>query len=223
MHKKTTTSSGGTDSHHQPVASPEENAPATYTPPNHNSTEPPSSTDKKPGPVLQDQNATNCKLPTSKVQAKTSATNDCKPEIPIADDNSSSTNKDIDPAKQKSKLFDKRKSLCSVFPAKQAKKKKEKSRGSQRKKAKIDDKQEEKISISSKTLKQPTMLNFQTKVVRYKAVQIPKELGEVFLHFARDNTLNNTETCGVLGGKDAGTEFVVTRLIMPKQQRTSDS
>ena len=67
------------------------------------------------------------------------------------------------------------------------------------------------------------MLNFQRKVVRYKAVQIPKELGEVFLQFSRDNILNNTETCGVLGGKDAGTEFVVTRLIIPKQQGTSDS
>ena len=31
------------------------------------------------------------------------------------------------------------------------------------------------------------------------------------------------ETCGVLGGKDAGTGFVVTHLIIPKQQGTSDS
>ena len=37
------------------------------------------------------------------------------------------------------------------------------------------------------------MLNFQRKVVRYKAVQIPEELGEVFLQFSRDDTLNNTE------------------------------
>ena len=73
-------------------------------------------------PVLQSQNATNCNLPTSKVQAKAFATDDCKPGIPVADDNSASTDKDIDPAKQKSKLFGKRKSLGSVFPAKQAKK-----------------------------------------------------------------------------------------------------
>ena len=98
MHKKTTTSSFDTDSHHQPVASPEENAPAT--PPDRNRTEPRSSMDKT-DPVLQRQNATNCKLPTSKVKAKASATIDCKPGIPAADDNSASTYKDIDPAKQK--------------------------------------------------------------------------------------------------------------------------
>ena len=76
----------------------------------------------KTAPVLQSQNATNCKLPTSKVQAKASVTNDCELGIPVADDNSASTYKDIDPAKQKSKLFGKRKSLGSLFPAKQAKK-----------------------------------------------------------------------------------------------------
>ena len=110
-----------------------------------------------------------------------------------------------------------------MFPTKQAKRKEEKSRGSQEKKAKIDDKQEEKTSVPSKNLKQPTMLNFQRKAVRYKAVQIPKEPGEVFLQFSRDNILNSTETCGALGGKDAGIEFVVTHLIKPKQQGTSDS
>ena len=68
------------------------------------------------------------------------------------------------------------------------------------------------------------MLNFQRKVVvRYKVVQIPKELGEVFLQFSRDNTLNNTEACDVLGGENAGAEFVVTHLIIPKKQGTSDS
>ena len=67
------------------------------------------------------------------------------------------------------------------------------------------------------------MLNFQRKVVRYKAAQISKGLGEVFLQLSRDNTLNNTETCDVLGGKDAGTEFVVTHLIIPKKLGTSDS
>ena len=176
----------------------------------------------KTAPVLQGQNATNCKLPTSKVQAKASATNDCKPGIPVADDNSASTHKDTDPTKQKSKLFGKRKSLGYVCPANRGKKE-EKSRGSQEKKTKIDDKLEEKTSVSPNNLKQPTMLNFQRKVVRYKAVQIPKELGEVFLQFSRDNTLNNTGKCGVLGGKDAGTEFVETRLIIPKQQGTTDS
>ena len=119
LHKKTTTSSGDTDSHHQSVASPEENAPAT--PPNCNRTEPASSKDKT-APVLQSQNATNCKLSTSKVQAKASASNDCKPGIPVTDDNSASTYNDIDPAKQKSKLFSKRKNVGYVFPAKHAKK-----------------------------------------------------------------------------------------------------
>ena len=110
---------------------------------------PPSSMDKT-APVFQSQNATNCKLPTSKVQAKASAANDCKPGIPVADDNSASTYKDIDPTEQKSKLFGKRKSLGSLFPEKQAKKE-EKSRGSLEKKTKIDDKQEEKTSILSKS------------------------------------------------------------------------
>ena len=103
MHKKTTTSSRDTDkdtdkdSHHQPVASPEENAPTT--PPDRNRTEPPSSMDKT-DPVLQRQNATNCKLPTSKVKVKASAANDCKPGIPVADDNSASTYKDISQIQQ---------------------------------------------------------------------------------------------------------------------------
>ena len=78
----------------------------------------------KTAPVLQSWIATNCKLLTSKVQAKASATNDYKPGIPVVDDNSSSTCKDIDPAKQKSKLFGKRKSLGSVFLAKEEKQKK---------------------------------------------------------------------------------------------------
>ena len=43
------------------------------------------------------------------------------------------------------------------------------------------------------------------------------------MQFLKDNTLHHTETCGVLGGKDTGTVFVVTHLIIPKQQGTSDS
>ena len=82
--------------------------------------------------------------------AKASAANDCKAGMPVADDNSASAYKDIDPAKQKSKLFGKIESLGSVFPAKQAKKIKKKSRGSQGKKAKIDNKQEEKTSVVQK-------------------------------------------------------------------------
>ena len=87
-HKETTTSSKAlqvndtpsrdTDSHHQPVAFPEENAPAT--PLNRSRTEYPLSADKT-DPVVRPQNATNCKLPTSKVQAKASAANDCKLRI----------------------------------------------------------------------------------------------------------------------------------------------
>ena len=170
MHKKTTTSSGDTDSHHQPVASPEENAPAT--PPNRNCTEPPSSMDKT-APVLQSQNATNCNLPTSKVQAKASATNDCKPGIPVANDNSASANKDIDPAKQKSKLFGKRKSLDSVFPAKQAKKKKKVVVHKERRQ-KLTANKTKKTSVLSKNLKQPTMLNFQRKVFGIKLFKFLK-------------------------------------------------
>ena len=40
---------------------------------------------------------------------------------------------------------------------------------------------------------------------------------------AKDNTLNNTETCGIIAGKDNSTDFVVTHLVIPKQWGTSDS
>ena len=119
LHKKTAISSRDTNSHHQPVASPKENAPAT--PPNRNHTEPPSSMDKT-APVLQSQNATNCKLPTLKVQAKASATNDCKPGsllqmiIPLQ------PTRMLIQLNRKADLFGKKKSLGSVFPAKQTKK-----------------------------------------------------------------------------------------------------
>ena len=83
----------------------------------------------KTAPVLQSQNATNCKLPTSKVQAKASATNDCKSGIPVADDNYVSTYKNIDPAKQKSRLFGKR--IVSALCFQPNKQKEEKGRGSQ--------------------------------------------------------------------------------------------
>ena len=92
-------------------------------PPNRNRTEPPSRMNKT-DPVLQRQNATNCKLPKSKVKAKASAANDCKVGIPVADDNSASAYKDIDPAEQKSKLFGKRESLGSVVSSQTSKKEK---------------------------------------------------------------------------------------------------
>ena len=79
----------------------------------------------KTAPVLQSQNATNCNLPTSKVQARASATNDCKSGIPVANDNSASTYKDIGPAKQKANYLVKgRVSALCFQPNKKKKKKK---------------------------------------------------------------------------------------------------
>ena len=143
------------------------------TPPDCNRTEPRSSMDKT-DPVLQRQNATNCKLPTSNVKAKASAANDCKPRIPVADDNSASTYKDIDTAKQKSKLLVKGKVSALCFqPNKQKRRKKS---WLTRKEGKDWRQTRRKTSVSSKKLKQPTMLNFQRKVAQYKAVQIHKEV-----------------------------------------------
>ena len=97
-----------------------------------------------------------------KASAKASTTNDCNPGIPVADDNSAATYKDIDPAKQRSKLFGERESLGSVFPAKQAKE--------EEKKAKIDKERRQKLTTNKKKKHQ-----FRQKSQTANHAEFPKE------------------------------------------------
>ena len=56
-----------------------------------------------------------------------------------------------------------------------------------------------------------------------KSVRLPRECLPKFLSIARVNTLQNRETCGLLLGKDKGTKFIITTLLIPKQHSTSDT
>lgn len=56
-----------------------------------------------------------------------------------------------------------------------------------------------------------------------KTVRLPRECLPKFVSIARVNTLQNKETCGLLLGKDKGTKYVVSTLLIPKQHSTSDT
>ncbi|OBZ76162.1 AMSH-like protease sst2 [Grifola frondosa] len=56
-----------------------------------------------------------------------------------------------------------------------------------------------------------------------RTVKLPRECLQKFLSIARVNTLQNRETCGLLLGKDKGSKYVVTTLLIPKQHSTSDT
>lgn len=56
-----------------------------------------------------------------------------------------------------------------------------------------------------------------------KTVRLPRECLQRFLSIARINTAQNRETCGLLLGKDKGSKYVVTTLLIPKQHSTSDT
>ncbi|KAF8634998.1 hypothetical protein AX15_000612 [Amanita polypyramis BW_CC] len=56
-----------------------------------------------------------------------------------------------------------------------------------------------------------------------KTVTLPKECLPRFLGIAKVNTAVNKETCGLLLGKDKGSKYVVTTLLIPKQYSTSDT
>ncbi|KAI8989094.1 Mov34-domain-containing protein [Trametes punicea] len=56
-----------------------------------------------------------------------------------------------------------------------------------------------------------------------RTIKLPRQCLPRFLSIARVNTLQNRETCGLLLGKDKGTKFVVTTLLIPKQHSTSDT
>ncbi|KAH9934173.1 uncharacterized protein B0H18DRAFT_979808 [Fomitopsis serialis] len=56
-----------------------------------------------------------------------------------------------------------------------------------------------------------------------KTVRLPRSCLPRFLSIARVNTLHNRETCGLLLGKDKGSKYVVTTLLIPRQHSTSDT
>ncbi|KAH9929115.1 uncharacterized protein BXZ73DRAFT_78251 [Epithele typhae] len=60
-------------------------------------------------------------------------------------------------------------------------------------------------------------------VQELRTVRLPRECLDKFLSIARVNTLQNRETCGLLLGKDKGSKYVVTTLLIPKQHSTSDT
>ena len=56
-----------------------------------------------------------------------------------------------------------------------------------------------------------------------RTIKLPHDCLNKFLAIARVNTLQNRETCGLLLGKDRGSKYVVTTLLIPKQHSTSDT
>lgn len=63
----------------------------------------------------------------------------------------------------------------------------------------------------------------ESDVKELKSVRLPRECLPRFLSIARVNTAKNKETCGLLLGKDKGSKYVVTTLLIPKQHSTSDT
>ena len=70
---------------------------------------------------------------------------------------------------------------------------------------------------------QMSLFSFHKPPTAFKIVEVPKQLAQEFFNIAKENSLKNIETCGIIGGKDAGKKFTVTHLFIPKQQGTSDS
>lgn len=56
-----------------------------------------------------------------------------------------------------------------------------------------------------------------------RAVKIPDDTMMKFLDVVRPNTLRNVETCGILAGQLKYHQLLVTHVILPKQNGTSDS
>eukprot|EP00051_Salpingoeca_urceolata_P001166 m.39036 g.39036 ORF g.39036 m.39036 type:complete len:426 (+) comp11229_c0_seq2:201-1478(+) len=54
-------------------------------------------------------------------------------------------------------------------------------------------------------------------------VTLPRAIIAQFTSLARDNTRRNTETCAILCGTKTTDGFIVTHLVVPKQEGTSDS
>lgn len=56
-----------------------------------------------------------------------------------------------------------------------------------------------------------------------KIVHLPRDCLNRFLTIAKVNTARDRETCGLLLGKDKGSKYLVTTLLIPKQHATSDT
>lgn len=56
-----------------------------------------------------------------------------------------------------------------------------------------------------------------------RPVMVPSGIMERFLRLAQSNTVKNIETCGILAGKLASNRMIITHVIIPKQNGTSDS
>ncbi|TFK32161.1 hypothetical protein BDQ12DRAFT_692894 [Crucibulum laeve] len=65
--------------------------------------------------------------------------------------------------------------------------------------------------------------NAQSSTPALKTVILPRECLPRFLSIAKLNTVRNRETCGLLLGKDKGSKYVVSTLLIPKQHSTSDT
>ncbi|KAI0943640.1 hypothetical protein AcW1_002756 [Taiwanofungus camphoratus] len=76
-------------------------------------------------------------------------------------------------------------------------------------------------SLSAPRIVQSTSAD--SSVRELKTIKLPRECLPRFLSIARINTSQNRETCGLLLGKDKGSKFVVTTLLIPKQHSTSDT
>lgn len=56
-----------------------------------------------------------------------------------------------------------------------------------------------------------------------RTVVIPKDTMFQFLYLVSENTAKNVETCGILAGRLAMNQLILTHIIIPKQKGTSDS
>ncbi|XP_055634942.1 STAM-binding protein [Toxorhynchites rutilus septentrionalis] len=56
-----------------------------------------------------------------------------------------------------------------------------------------------------------------------RPVIVPTTAMAKFLQLASRNTLNNVETCGILAGRLAKNQLLITHVVVPKQKGTSDS
>lgn len=63
----------------------------------------------------------------------------------------------------------------------------------------------------------------ESDVKELKPVRLPRECLPRFVSIAKINTAKNKETCGLLLGKDKGSKYIVTTLLIPKQHSTSDT
>lgn len=71
--------------------------------------------------------------------------------------------------------------------------------------------------------KKPDIFNPQFTANGLRIVHVPSRLMLEFENIAQKNTINNVETCGILAGKLAKNEFIITHMIVPKQKGTPDS